>query len=68
MQWKKNSLTVNKNKIEKTKRKIKIKIFNIAIRVIYLVMFNEFFYQNKFAIEKHIEFIIKIDTYIKFIE
>jgi hypothetical protein len=26
-------------------------------------VFNEFFYQNKFIIEKYIKFIIKIDTY-----
>jgi len=47
---------------------MKIKIFNIAIRVIYLVMFNYFLYQNKFVIEKHIKFIIETDTHIKFIE
>jgi hypothetical protein len=47
---KKKSSTLSKNKIEKTKRKIKIKISNIAIRVIYLVIFNEFLYQNKFVI------------------
>ena len=65
---KKNSSTINKNEIEKTKRIMKIKISNIAARVIYLVMFNELFYQNKFVIEKHIKFIIKTDTHIKFIE
>ena len=47
---------------------MKIKISNITARVIYLVMFNELFYQNKFVIEKHIKFIIKTDTHIKFIE
>jgi hypothetical protein len=26
-------------------------------------VFNEFFYQNKFIIEKYIKFIIKINTY-----
>jgi hypothetical protein len=46
--------------MEKTKQKIKIKISNIAIRVIYLIIFNEFLYRNKFEIET--------DTYIKFIE
>jgi len=44
-----------------------IKIFNIAIWIIYLAIFNEFLYQNKF-IEKHIKFIIETDIYIKFIE
>ena len=57
-----------KNKIEKTKRKMKIKISNIAIQVIYLIIFNEFLYQNKFMIEKHIKFIIETYTHIKFIE
>ena len=46
----------------------KIKISNITIRVIYHVIFNEFLDQNKFAIEKHIKFIIENDTHIKFIE
>jgi hypothetical protein len=31
-------------------------------------MFNKFPCQNKFVIEKHIKFVIKIDTHIKFIE
>jgi hypothetical protein len=65
---KKNSSTINQNEIEKTKWKIKIKISNIAICVIYLVIFNEFLYQNKFVIEKHIKFIIETDIHIKFIE
>ena len=60
---KKKSSTINKNKIDKTKRKIKIKISNIVTRVIYLVMCNEFLYQNKFMIEKHIKFIIETDTH-----
>jgi uncharacterized protein YlaN (UPF0358 family) len=47
---------------------IKIKISNITIQVIYQVIFNEFLDQNKFAIEKHIKFIIENDTHIKFIE
>ena len=64
----KQSSTINKNKIEKTKREMKIKISNIATRVIYLVMFNEFLYQNKFIIKKHIKFIIETTTHIKFIE
>ena len=38
------------------------------MRVIYHVIFNEFLDQNKFAIEKHIKFIIENDTHIKFIE
>ena len=63
---KKYSSTINKNKIEKIKRKIKIKIYNIAIRVIYLVIFNEFLYQNKFIIEKHIKFVIEIDTHTNY--
>jgi hypothetical protein len=56
---------MNKNEIEKTKRKMKIKISNIAIQVIYLVIYNGLLYQNKFVIEKHIKFIIEIDTHIK---
>ena len=47
---------------------MKIKICNIATRVIYLVVFNEFIYQNIFLIKKQIKFIIETDTYIKFIE
>jgi hypothetical protein len=56
---KNNSSTINKNTIEKTKRQMNIKIFNITTRVIYLVVFNKFLYQNKFVIEtnKHIKFI-----------
>jgi hypothetical protein len=64
----KKNINNKKNEIEKTKQKIKIKIFHIATRVIYMVMFNKFFYQNKFVIEKHIKFIIETDTHIKFIE
>ena len=56
----KKSSTINKNKIKKTKRKIKIKISNIAIQVTYLIILNEFLYQNKFVIETN--------THIKFIE
>jgi hypothetical protein len=48
---KNNSSTINKNTIEKTKRQMNIKIFNITTRVIYLVVFNKFLYQNKFVIE-----------------
>ena len=66
---KKNSSTINKNEIEKTKRKIMIKISHIVTRVIYLVIFNKFLYQNKFVIEKHIKFVIETNnTQIKFIE
>jgi len=65
---KKKSSTINKNEIEKTKQKININISYIATRVIYLVMFNKFIYQNKFVIEKHIKFVIKTVTHIKFIE
>ena len=38
---------------------MQIKISNIIIRVIYLIIFNEFFNQNKFVIETntHINFI-----------
>jgi len=39
-----------------------IKIFNIAIWIIYFVVFNEFLYQNKFVVEKHIKFIIETNT------
>jgi hypothetical protein len=63
---KKKSSTINKNVIEKTKRKLKINISNITIIVVYMVIFNEFFNQNKFIIEKHIKFIIETDTHIKF--
>jgi hypothetical protein len=65
---KKRFINNKKNEIEKTKQKIKIKISNIATRVIYLIMFNEPLYQNKFIIEKHIIFVIETDTHIKFIE
>jgi predicted choloylglycine hydrolase len=65
---KKKSSTINKNKIEKTKRKIKIKISHIVTQVIYMVMFNKFLNQNKFIIEKQIKFVIETDTHIKFIE
>jgi len=65
---KKNSSTINKNKIEKTKRKIKIKISHIATPVIYVVMFNKILYKNKYIIKKHIKFVIKTDTHIKIIE
>jgi hypothetical protein len=37
---------IKKTETEKTKRKMKIKISNIAMHVIYLIMFNEFFYKN----------------------
>jgi hypothetical protein len=47
---------------------MKIKIFNIVKQVIYFIVFNEFLYQNKFVIEKHIKFIIEINTHIKFLE
>jgi len=47
---------------------MKIKIFNVAIPVIYLIVFNEFLNQNKFVIEKHIKFLIENETHIKFIE
>jgi len=40
-----------------------IKIFNIATQVIYLIVFNEFLYQNKFVLEKHIKFVIETYTY-----
>ena len=43
---------------------MKIKIFNITTCVIYLVVFNESLYQNKFVMEKHIKFIIETDTHI----
>jgi hypothetical protein len=33
-----------------------------------MVIFNEFFNQNKFIIEKHVKFIIETDTHIKFNE
>ena len=61
---KKNSSIINKNEIEKTKWKMKIKISKIATRVIYLVMFNEFLYQDKFVIEKYIKFVIETNTHI----
>jgi len=54
---KKIFISNKKNEIEKIKRKMKIKISNIAIQVIYLIIFNEFLSQNKFMIEKHIKFI-----------
>jgi hypothetical protein len=42
---------------------MKIKIFNIATHVIYLIVFNEFLYQNKFVLEKHIKFVIETYTH-----
>jgi hypothetical protein len=48
---------INKNEIEKIKQKMKIKTSNIATRVIYMDMLNEFLYENKFVIQKHIKFI-----------
>jgi hypothetical protein len=33
-----------------------------------MVMFNKFVYENKFIIEKHMKFIMEIDTHIKIIE
>jgi len=62
---KKDSSAINKNEIEKTKQKTKIKISNIAIWVIYMIMFDELLFQNKFVIEKHIKFTIETDTHIK---
>jgi hypothetical protein len=59
----KKSSTIKQNKIKKNKWKIKINISNIATQVIFLVMFNEFLYQNKLVIEKHIKFIIETDTH-----
>jgi hypothetical protein len=65
---KKNSSTTNKNEIEKTKWKMKIKISYIRTQVICLVMFNKFLYKNKFIIKKHIKFIIETNKHINFIE
>ena len=50
---------INKNKTEKIKRQIYIKIFKSATRVIYPTVFNEFIYYNQFVIE--------IDRHIKVI-
>jgi hypothetical protein len=41
---KKKSLTINKNIIEKIMRQMQIKLFNVTIRIIYLVVFSEFIY------------------------
>jgi len=49
-------------------KKIKIRISNITTRVIYLIIFNELLYKNKFVIEKHMKIIIKTRIHIKFIE
>ena len=51
---------ININIIRKIKIPMQIKIFNIVIRVIYLVVSNEFVYENQFVIE--------IDTHKKFVE
>jgi len=40
-----------------------IKIFNIVTWIIYFVVFNEFLYQNKFIVKKHIKFIIETNTH-----
>jgi hypothetical protein len=47
---------------------MKIKICNIAIQVIYKIIFNEFLCKNKFIIEKYIKFVIETDTRRKFIK
>jgi hypothetical protein len=38
---------------------MKIKIFNITTQVIYFIVFDEFLYQNKLVIERHIKFVIE---------
>jgi hypothetical protein len=40
-----------------------IKIFNIATRVIYLIVFNKFLHQSKRVIEKHKKVSIKTNTH-----
>jgi hypothetical protein len=40
----KKSLTITKNKIEKIKRQVYIKLFNLAKRDVYLVLLTEFVY------------------------
>jgi len=40
----KKSSTINKNIIEKIMRQMQIKLFNVTIRIIYLVVFSEFIY------------------------
>ena len=54
--------------MQEIKWQMNIKIFHIATRIIYLVVFNEFLCQDKLVIEKHIKFIIETDIHIKFIE
>jgi hypothetical protein len=52
-------------KLRKPRKKTKIKISNVTIWIIYIIMFNETLYQNKFVIEKTIKFVIETDTHIK---
>jgi hypothetical protein len=40
----KKLLTITKNKTRKIKRHMQNKIFNLVKQVIYLIVFNEFFY------------------------
>ena len=46
---------MKKKKTGKINIPMSIKIFNILTRIIYRIVFNEFFYENQFVIE--------IDTY-----
>jgi len=47
---KKKSLTINEDENEKTKRHVKIKIFDLTTQAFYLIMFNDFVYQNQIYI------------------
>ena len=47
---KNKSLTINEDENEKTKRHVKIKIFDLTTQAFYLIMFNDFVYQNQIYI------------------
>jgi hypothetical protein len=47
---KKKSLTINEYENEKTKRHVKIKIFDLTTQAFYPIVFNDFVYQNQIYI------------------
>jgi hypothetical protein len=56
---------ITKDKFGKIKRQMYIKIFHLARRNIYLIMFAKFIFENIFLFN---QIIIEIDIYIKLIE
>jgi hypothetical protein len=47
---KNKSLTINEDENEKTKRHVKIKIFDLITQAFYPIVFNDFVYQNQIYI------------------